>query len=337
MRRLTILVVIAVLVFGVWESVELRPADAGDTKSSAVTINPGDSLSVIASKLADQGLIRSTIAFRIYARVSGASRHLQAGVFGLNPSQPVSEIIAVLESGKSQEFLVTIPEGYTVADIDALLARKGLGQPGDIIDCAFHCDFSTFDFLPEKAAGTREQAIGSRIEGYLFPETFSISPGDYVPKFFLERMLGTFRSRIVEGHADEIKKSGRPLVELVTMASLVESESRHDDERAVVAGILWKRLKNHIVLGVDATTRYVLGKPTETLTKTDVETDSPYNTRRTQGLPPSPIASAGESSFVAALNPSESPYWYYLHGKDGAVHYAVTNDQHNLNRAKYLR
>lgn len=337
MKKFLFLLCAAAAVCAVWFFVALRPVRTESAQSLSVTVAPGDSLAVIADTLLREDLIRSSTAFRMYARVSGSSRRLQAGTFSLNRAMSVQQIIEILVSGKSQEFYVTIPEGYTVADIDALLARKGLGKPGDILDCAYRCDFSTFDFLPSKAVGTREEGIGSRLEGYLFPETYAVVPGEYVPKFFLERMLGTFRTRIVEGYKDEISTSGKSLADVVNMASLVESESRHDEERAVVAGILWKRLKNRIVLGVDATTRYVLRKPTEVLTKADVETDSKYNTRRTQGLPPSPIANAGESSFKAALNPSDSPYWYYLHGKDGVIRYAVTNDEHNLNKARYLR
>jgi len=337
MRRIIIFLIVASLVFISWEFIAIRPLHPEDQKSKAFTVSQGDSLSTIATHLSEEKLIRSALAFRIYARFSGASRYLQAGVFGISPSYSVSDIINIIKNGKSEEFLVTIPEGYTVAQIDTLLAKKGLGKEGDIIDCAFHCDFSSFDFLPETTGGSREEGFGSRLEGYLFPETYAVSPAEYVPKFFIERMLGTFRKRIVTGHAADLKESGRSLTDIVTMASLIEMESRHDEERTIVAGILWKRLDNKVVLGVDAVTRYALSKPTEVLTKNDLETVSRYNTRRSQGLPPSPIANAGESAFSAALHPKKSPYWYYLHGNDGVIRYAVTNDEHNVNKARYLR
>lgn len=337
MRRIIIFLIVAFLVFLAWEFFAIRPLDHEDQKSKAFTVSQGDSLSTIASNLSEAELIRSALAFRIYARFSGASRYLQAGVFGVSPSYSVSTIISIIKDGKSEEFLVTIPEGFTVAQIDKLLAKKGLGKEGDIIDCAFRCDFSSFDFLPETAGGSREEGFGSRLEGYLFPETYAVSPADYVPKFFIERMLGTFRKRIVTGLSEDIKASGRPLTDIVVMASIIEMESRREEERAVVSGILWKRLENKVVLGVDAVTRYVLSKPTQALTKTDLEAESAYNTRRTLGLPPSPIANAGESAFSAALHPKESPYWYYLHGNDGVIRYAITNDDHNVNKARYLR
>ncbi len=336
MKKLILLLVVVGVVGGLWFRHALSPVDSANTKSEAVNIEQGTSLAGIVNLLSDRDLIRSPLAFKIYVRFTGNAAKMQAGAFAISPSQSVSEIVHIIATGKSEEFNITIPEGYTVADIDALLASKGLGKPGDIIDCAFTCDFSTFEFLPAKAAASQKQGIGSRLEGYLFPETYAASPADYVPKFFLERMLGTFRKRVVIGHGEEIKASGHTLHDVIIMASLVEEESRHDDERAKVAGILWKRLKNGVVLGVDATTRYVLGKRTEALTKADVETDSDYNTRRTQGLPPSPIANPGESAIEASLKPVETEYWYYLHDKSGIIRYAVTNDEHNANKARYL-
>jgi UPF0755 protein len=150
-------------------------------------------------------------------------------------------------------------------------------------------------------------------------------------------MLGTFRKRIIAAHAEEIKAGGKTLADIVTMASLIEKESRYDDERAMVSGILWKRFDAGTLLGVDATVRYRVSKKTEPLTKTDLLIDSAFNTRRIRGLPPSPITNPGESSIMAALQPKDSSYWYYLHGNDGVIRYAVTNDEHNVNKARYLR
>jgi UPF0755 protein len=134
----------------------------------------------------------------------------------------------------------------------------------------------------------------------------------------------------------DIAASGRSLHDVVTMASLVEEESRIDDERPIVAGILWKRLANGVTLGVDATVRYIVNKPTSAITRADLDIDSPYNTRKLGGLPPGPIANPGLASIRAAIRPEESQYWYYLHGKDGQIRYAETNEGHNANRAKYL-
>ena len=121
------------------------------------------------------------------------------------------------------------------------------------------------------------------------------------------------------------------------VTAFIEEESRQGEERPIIAGILWKRIASRVLLGVDAANRYMLGKRKEVLTHDDLEVDSKYNTRKHLGLPPTPIANAGASAFEAALKPKTSEYWYYLHGSDGRVHYAVTNEEHNKNRAKYLR
>lgn len=335
-KRILICLVILGLLAGLWLWFQTRPADALNKKPTLVKIESGESLSSIAADLKNKALIRSSSAFRFTARISGKSGKLKAGVFLLSPSLSAADILSVLETGKSAQISVTIPEGFTVKEIDALLVSKGLGQSGAILDCAFRCDFSTFDFLPPNP-NPNPSSYGSHLEGYLFPDTYYIDVADYQPKFFLERLLGTFRKRIVTAYAADIKKSARTLADLVTMASVLEAESRGGDERPMVAGILWKRIDAKIALGVDASLRYALSKPTGALTREDLESTSAYNTRNHRGLPPSPIGNAGESAFLAALHPVDSHYWYYLHDGDGKIHYAVTNDEHNQNRARYLR
>jgi UPF0755 protein len=338
MKRIFIAAVFAVVLLASWTAWNLRPVDPDATKKTLMTIESGQSVSAIASRLASERLIRSPLAFRIAACLLGASSGLRAGSFLLSPSQTTPEIISMLRSGKSEQISITVPEGFTVTDIDRLLASKGLGKDGDLLNCASRCDFSAFDFLPSPTPDARFDAYpGSRLEGYLFPETYFVEVGDYQPKFFLERLLGTFRKRIVTLFAAEAKEKGTSLADIVIMASLVEEESRKSSERPIVAGILWKRLKNNVLLGVDATLRYALQKPTGALTKADLALDSPYNTRTHRGLPPTPIANPGESAILAALRSEKSTYWYYLHGSDGEIHYAVTNDEHNVNRLKYLR
>ncbi len=335
MKRLLFIAAVSFLLFSVWRL--STPIDPSDTRDVTVTVDPGSSVSSIAELLFAQNLIRSPFFFKTYARITGRATALQAGTFSMTRAFSTSEIIRILHQGEAQQLSVSIPEGFTVADIDALLASRGFGKKGDIIDCAFHCNFDSFEFLPLKHAGSSTLAYGSRLEGYLFPETYAISLSGYVPKFFLERLLGEFRTRVVNAHAEEIRLSGHTLHEVITMASLIEEESRNADERFIVSGILWKRLKNRVVLGVDATTRYETGKKTDALTKAELEADSLYNTRRKQGLPPGPIANPGISSILASLQPKESIYWYYLHGKDGSIHYAETAEGHTANKMNFLR
>jgi UPF0755 protein len=286
----------------------------------------------VASILEDKGVIRSARAFSLYARFHGST--VQAGDFILQPSLTIEEIFATLSKGFSEEVKITIPEGYTVKDIDALLVKLGLTKDGEFLACAQTCNLTGFSFLPQGAALAKR---GGKVEGYLFPDTYFVVRDGFTPEKFLIRLLGNFRKRVIDGLADDLRKSSRSLTQIVTMASLIEEESRNNEERPVVAGILWKRFDANQGLGVDATVRYIVDKPTAAITLKDLDIDSPYNLRKYRGLPPGPIANAGIDSIKAALTPRASAYWYYLHDSKGVIHYAETNDQHNRNKALYLQ
>lgn len=315
-----------------WYRLALRPVSAEQARVN-VEIPRGLSLSEIARKLQEEGVIRSSWAFFIFAELHRSGGGLQAGSFFLRPSMSVSEIVTALRRGYSEEMTIIIPEGYTLKDIDALVAAKQLGKPGDLLACAKTCDFSSFDFLPSGGAFAPR---ATRLEGYLFPDTYFVVRDTYDAQSFLERLLTTFRERVVRTFPADAGRSGRSLHQIVTMASLIEAETRGADERPTVAGILWKRLDQQTALGVDAAVRYIVGKPTGALTAADLAVQSPYNLRKFKGLPPGPIGNPGRGAIDAALHPKDSPYLYYLHDANGEIHYAETNDQHNANRAKYL-
>jgi UPF0755 protein len=316
-----------------WYRWSLLPVDAQSVVRVTIRVESGLSTGAIAQLLAQQGVIRSPLAFRLLVEQLGADGKLQAGTFVLGPAMSAETLVDALRQGKSMEIALTIPEGFTVADIDALLVRKRLAGTGAFLRCALECDLSLYAFLPS-GSGLSER--GGRVEGYLFPDTYFVGVEQFSVEVFLKRMLATFRNRVIDALGSDIGSSGRSLHAMITMASLIEEEAKTDEERPVIAGILWKRFDDDRGLGVDATVRYVLGKPTAPITAADLNVDSPYNTRKFRGLPPGPIASPGLWSIEAALRPSDSPYWYYLHDRNGQIHYAVTNEEHNLNRMEYL-
>ncbi|MDO8649345.1 MAG: endolytic transglycosylase MltG [Candidatus Peregrinibacteria bacterium] len=333
LRKLLLFLALALVGGYLWYAHALSAIGDGETRK-IVKIPKGASMQSIATQLKEEGVIRSARAFSLYVRLHGEDSSLQAGSFVLRLSQSVSEIVETLTTGASEEISLTIPEGYTVKDIDALVAGEGLAETGAILTCAQTCDFSSFEFLPPRTDMAKR---GGKIEGYLYPDTYYVSPADFHPKFFLERLLTTFRHRVVEEKKAAIDGSDRSLHAIITMASLIEEETRKAGERPIVSGILWKRFDNGIGLGVDAAVRYILEKPSSAITLDDLEVDSPYNLRKYRGLPPGPIASPSLSSIEAALAPEESKYLYYLHGTDGVIRYAETNDEHNENKKKYLR
>ncbi len=329
-----VVLVIGVLAVRTWYAHALAPVDKTETRT-IFKVEKGASTAQIAEHLAEQKLIRSPFAFKVYVRLSGKAGSLKAGSFVVNPTMNAKEIAEIISGGKSAEEIITIPEGYTVKDIDALLAKKGMIQEGDIEQCAKTCDFSAFSFLPKNTDALAPR--GGKIEGYLYPDTYYVALDNFTAQSFIERLLQIFQKKVAEDLSVDIKASGHSLNDIITVASLVEEETRGAAERPVVAGIIWKRLDKHMGLGIDAAVRYVLNRPTQGLTENDLQVDSPYNLRKYAGLPPGPIASPSLSSIQAALHPQASDYFYYLHDKNGVIRYAVTNDEHNANRAKYLQ
>ncbi len=317
-----------------WYARSVSPLAPGSEERVTVLIPKGYGVSAIADLLAEKQLIRSPLAFKVFARLNASESGLQAGSFVLQASQSVEEIIRILRTGKAAEMVLTVPEGFTAADIDALLASKGLSASGAFVDCVQTCDLSAYAFLPNGSG----LLPGGKVEGYLYPNTYFVLAANFSVQVFLERLLTAFEENIVDGLKTDIADSKRSLHDIVTMASLIEREAITDEERPMIADILWKRFDEGMGLGVDASVHYAVGKPfSEPLTLADLNSNSPYNTRKFKGLPPGAIANPGLKSILAALHPKPNGYWYYLHGRDGTIRYAVTNEEHNVNRSLYLQ
>ena len=313
----------------------LGPADPNDDSRHTVRVEEGMVSSQIAEMLEEKGIVNSAFAFNLYARKSGVAESFQAGMFVLRKSFTAKQIAEILQSGRGEEVIVTIPEGFTVTDIDTLLAEKGLSPPGSFLRCAQECDLSKYDFLPEDLSQFLDRA--GQVEGYLYPDTYFVVATGFDEEAFINRLLTTFERKVIEGLDEYISTSERSLHELITMASLIEEEAITEEERPIISGILWKRFDAGVGLGVDATVRYLTKNPSGHITIKDLNENNPYNTRKLRGLPPSPIASPGYQSILASISPKTSPYWYYLHDPTGQIHYAETNNQHNLNRIDYLK
>lgn len=225
---------------------------------------------------------------------------LQAGSYQLDSSDPPLAIANNLTRGFATSVKITIPEGYRSEQI-----AEVAGLP------------------------IREfQATVGDLEGRLFPDTY-----------FVQADL-TSAELVTLMHNNFLQKVGDLDRDTLILASLIERETKGDEEKPIVAGILVKRLTAGWPLELDATVQYVLGKPGAwwpNTTLLDRKTQSPYNTYLNLGLPPTPIGNPGLVSIRAAQNPVESPYWFYLHDRTGTIRYAETNDQHNQNIAKYIR
>jgi UPF0755 protein len=174
-------------------------------------------------------------------------------------------------------------------------------------------------------------------EGYLFPDTYKFG-SDVRPEKVIQVMNDTFEKKINDKDLqDAMTDFGKPLADVITMASILEGEARQMRTRQIVAGILWERIRLGMPLQVDAAFRYVNGKTTKDLTVDDLKIDSPYNTYVYKGLPPTPISNPGLDSIWAAVTPIDTDYLYFITDSEGKMHYAETFEQHQQNVARYLR
>jgi len=282
--------------------------------AAIITIDQGDTLKDVSRQLEKMNVVRSPTWFRSFILLRNGESSVKAGKYVFERPLPVYEIARRIHIGdfNTAPDAVRIPEGANVFEIAA------------IFDDTFQ-KFNTARFL--RQARPRE--------GYLFPDTYFFTPGTEVESI-IEVMEHTFWKRVSEVESD-IAQSDRSLAEIITMASIIEKEAYKPEERRMISGILWKRLKEGMRLQVDATFSYVNGKNTFELTDADlISTSSPYNTYSQKGLPPGPIGNPSLDAIEAALNPKTSPYYYYLHGRNGNIHYAETLEGHRTNRRAYL-
>ena len=286
----------------------------------------GSSLKQISAILHQQGMIQDPWAFGWYVRWHDLEKKLQAGQYVLTRDMGLPEIIEALQSGRGQEMKITIPEGFTVQQIDQLLAQKLLLEPGALINCAAHCNLG--DTPPS-------------LEGYLFPSTYYVDPQQFSAENFLKRLYQTFQRKI-QPYRTQIP-SHRTVEQVVTVASMIEREAfgASMEEKQLIADVMWKRLDEGIPLGIDATTRYekVLrdGVPwTTPLYQEDFLELTPYNTRRQRGLPPTAISNPGEAALKAAILPQGNEFYYYLHDRSGRIHFSKTLEEHNIKKRRYL-
>ncbi|PIV42881.1 MAG: endolytic transglycosylase MltG [Candidatus Nealsonbacteria bacterium CG02_land_8_20_14_3_00_40_11] len=266
-------------------------------------IKKGESLFQIAENLEKEGLIKNKFLFDLYIFIKGAQRKLQAGEYSLTSSESINRIAEKIISGYIAKIVVTIPEGWTQKQIEEMIGLK----------------------LP-----------GENLEGFLFPDTYQF-PLRVSGEEVVKKMRDNFDKKLTPDLKKEIQRQGKTISEIITMASLIEKEVSKNEDKELVSGILWKRLKNNIPLQVDATITYITGKRTTKISKEETQIDSPYNTYKYLGFPPGPICNPGIDSIKAAIYPKNSEYWYYLSTPEGKTIFSKTLEEHNIAKEKYLR
>lgn len=296
-----------------------------------IAVAPGQGVKEIAAQLEQEEIIADDFYFNLYVRITRTEKRFQAGEFELTSAMNIPQIVGTLISGATlpREARITVPEGFTAKEIRARLEENNLFV-GDA--------FLTLNGYQDRYSFLADAPALAGMEGFLFPDTYHFfkksSAEDIVKKF-----LDNFEKKLSDNLREELKRRQRTIFEAVITASLIEKEVARDPDRAIVSGILWKRLSVGMPLQVDATVCYAKTqefKNCHPILKDDLEIVSSYNTYQQRGLPPGPISNPGLAALEAAVFPQESEYWYYLSKPDGETVFSKTLEEHNRARALYL-
>jgi UPF0755 protein len=309
-----ILGLIIVIIGSLWWISGSLPVNPLDKSPKIFIIKKGEGVREIANNLKTQGLIRDPIVFFLLTKEKGLDKLIQAGDFRLNSSMTAGQVAESLTHG-TLDIWITIPEGLRAEEIALLLQKQ----------------------MPEYK--NYWNATLNQNEGYLFPDTYLL-PRDAKVDQIVTILKNNFQ--IKYDSVSSIKTTNLTQAQTIIVASIIEREAVFDSDRPLVASVIMNRLNLGMALGVDPTIQYAVGYDPvskswwkKDLTIDDLAINSPYNTRKVAGLPPTPISNPGISAIKAALNPDESDYLYYFSDIKGHLHFAKTLQGHQENIKKY--
>ena len=275
-------------------------------------------LKQVTQVLAKNNLLNSPRAFRLLTWLEDKENHIQVGEFELSPSLASGEILQIITSGKTHLHSVTIPEGYRITEIAAVVSAKGLTTVEE-----FLLESKKQDLIDDLNIPTEN------LEGYLFPETYHFDKFLGTKKI-IKNMIDTFKQRVLTPEIlDRAEEMDMTIHETITLASLIEKETGLESERNLISSVFHNRLKRNMLLQTDPTVIYAISNFDGNIRKKDLSIDSPYNTYKYPGLPPGPIASPGLESILAALHPVESKFLYFVSRQDGSHHFSNSLTEHN--------
>lgn len=310
---LGLLIIFSISTFAWWQN-GLRPVNALNNSPKIFIVKNGEGVREIANNLKTNGLIKDPIVFFLLTKTENLDKKIQAGDFRLNPSMSAQEIATNLTHG-TLDIWTTIPEGLRATEIAAILKAK----------------------IPSYNDSWESELQAN--EGYLFPDTYLIPRGADI-NMILSFMKDNFQKKF-----DSVKNLKTTVLtdeQTIIIASIIEREAIFPEDRPIVASVLINRLNIGMALGSDPTVMYALGYQADTktwwkkdLTVDDLAINSPYNTRKNAGLPPTPISNPGLSAITAALAPAKTNYLYFFSDKQGHLHFAITIGGHNTNIQKY--
>jgi len=310
---LGLLVLFSLITFVWWQN-GLQAVNTLDKNPKIFVVKKGEGVREIANNLKTNGLIKDPIVFFLLTKTEDLDKKIQAGDFRLNASMNAQEIATNLTHG-TLDIWTTIPEGLRATEIAAILKAK----------------------IPSYNDSWADKLQAN--EGYLFPDTYLI-PRDADINMIISLMKTNFQKKY--DTIRDTKTSVLTDAQTIILASIIEREAMFAADRPLVASVFVNRLNIGMALGSDPTVMYALGFQADTktwwkkdLTADDLLVDSPYNTRKNAGLPPTAISNPGLSSIEAALNPAKTDYLYFFADKQGHLHFAKTIEGHNANIQKY--
>ena len=283
------------------------------------TVRPGMSVSEIGKELYERGIIDSEMKFWWTAKLNGFENKVKSGTFAMQTGMTPRDALEILVYGNTVTIRFTIPEGFSVRDIAQRLDDEGLVKADAFISLAK--TYRPYPYVEE------HEDVRYAVEGFLFPDTYEIN-GEFDAARIMQMMAENFDRRLTKEMRDRAREMDLSIYELVTLASLVEKEAYHEEDRPIIAQIFLKRLRLGMPLQADPTVQYLLDAPKEDLLYRDTEIESPYNTYQNVGLPPGPIASPGTASLMAVLHPADTNYLYFVADRNGNNYYATNYADH---------
>lgn len=335
-RFLFILLILAILAAGAagfWIYKSLNTPHAHGKSNQYIQIPKGATPDEIVAKLTGEGILASSIPTEVYLKTIGDATKLQAGEYQFDSPITPLQVLKELEKGEEKTAKLTIPEGFTRFDIAKRIAERFPQNPpmDEKAVLALMNDTNLIKDINPTA---------KNLEGYMYPSTYNFPKG-VTAQAVIKTTVEQFKKIWKPDYTLKAQQMGRTPQEIVTIASLIETESKVDEERSIVASVIYNRLNRGIPLGLDQTAVYVAKMESRwdgTINKSDLESDSPYNTRKFAGLPPGPISSFSESALKAALNPAQTDYIYYVlnvEANDGSHNFYSSAGEFERGKAAY--
>ncbi|UCF90032.1 MAG: endolytic transglycosylase MltG [Desulfobacterales bacterium] len=300
----------------------VRPANSSQG-SKIITFHPGLTFKTATRILYQNEIIKHPKKFELLARIKGYDKQLKAGEYLLSSTMTPLKILDKIVKGTVILHKLTVPEGYNLYQIAEIVATEGFGTEADFIKAA-----------TDPAFARRNGIEADSLEGYLFPDTYYFRKGVSI-ETIITTMVDRFRSVFQEAWAHQASNLGLSIHQVVTLASIIEKETGTAFERPLISSVFHNRLKRKMRLETDPTVIYGLKNFDGNITREHLETPSPYNTYKIQGLPPGPIANPGIASIEAALHPTDTSFLYFVSKKDKTHQFSNNLTDHNRAVRKY--